>query len=581
MDNHLDLLLSELNNLISAGKFELALSQMKSWLDGLASDFRLHGRVFSSNDLDQLCLKIGQCVLGNRVKRNNGNSVNCSAVFIASELYLTGGHTKVLKDYIRALKRLDMKVLVIDPADKVNDFQIIEYFADLPAEIRFSPKFTSLLTKLEWLIENLILLDAKEIYLFNHANDPVAVAAMQVELVPSPIFVHHCDHTFTLGIHIPNSRHLDFRERGFDNCRNNLGITNNTIYPLVAPDLGCPPADERFFANGKLHTCTSGSYKFEAPYAFHLATELPKWLKTTGGIHTHIGELSAETTNTIRNMLNRYGISQDNFKVIPFVQSLWTGLISEQIDLYIDSFPIGGAHSIVEAMGAGIPITVHHNYVTPMWSNVGYVYPEAKVWQQPIELEHWLAQLDKKTLSSQSKLARQYYLTHHHPDQLPQALSKTEKEFRTEPGKPQAPVYETNSLRAFMDQFLPIPLTPKRHKELLSQFLACLSIGSVSGIEIDILLKDYLSPSDFNLFTDLIAEIKSKSKAIDILDDIHPILNDRGIVDLERFTKFLYQTATINGNGNKSKQIALSPKIKAKLLYYRLKSKWQSLIKVD
>jgi len=140
-------------------------------------------------------------------------------------------------------------------------------------------------------------------------------------------------------------------------------------------------------------------------------------------------------------------------------------------------------------------------------------------------------------------------------------------------------IHETNSFKALMAQFLPIPLMPKPHNELLSQFLACLNISDVSGIEIDNLLKDYLSPSDFNLFIDLIAEIESRSRTVDTLDDIHPILTDRGTVDLERFTNLLYQIATINSNGNQSQHRALSPKIKAKLLYYRLNSKLNSLLK--
>jgi len=577
VNNSFDLLLNELNHLTANDDYESALSLMKRWLDTLAVDYRLHGRVFASYDLDQLCLKIGKNLLKNPVTLSDNIpiSLECSTIFVTSELHLAGGHTKLLEDYIRALGHKSIKVLVTDPTDNVDRQLITKHFNNLEIELKFSPPFASLLDKLRWLMQNLAALKPKECYLLNHANDPVAIAGMQPDLVPHLKFIHHCDHTLTLGIHLPHAKHLDFRLQGFNNCRNNLGIVNNVFIPLVAPDVRCLPASGRFLPNDYLHTCTSGGYKFEIPYAFHLVSELPKWLTITNGIHTHIGNLSPSTIHLLRTKLSNLDIAQDRFRIIPFTNSLWSTLIEQKIDLYIDSFPVCGVRSVVEAMGAGVPTTIHYNYANAMWSNINFAYPEAFIWREPSELEQFFTTLDRAKLEQHSQFAREYYLKHHHPDQLKTMLKEMQRSSDSKVNHELIDFYKTDSLRAFMDQFAPIAFQPQQQKEILSQFLAFSRAADVIDIDLSSYLKDYLSPSDYNLFKDLVTEIRSTSHAINNLNSIYPILTNEGTINVERFTQLLYKIATANGS---KKTSFIGPKVKAKLLYQRLKSKYNHLL---
>ena len=579
MANSLDLLIIELNSLIFKDDCGSALSLIKSWLDPLALDFRLHGQVFSSPDLDQLCLKIGQNIYNklNLSSKDTTSNSRTSTILVASELYLSGGHTKVLKDYVNALEAPNKVILVTDPTDTVNHAQINDYFAQASAQIYFSPRFTSTLTKLEWLMRTLHSLAPQETYLFNHANDPIAVAAMQADLVTNLKFVHHCDHTITLGIHLPKATHLDFRPLGFKHCRHNLHITNNKYVPLVTSDLGCPPPSNRFFTQNELHTCTSGAYKFEAPYAFNLMSELPKWLQLTGGIHTHIGELSPSSIKCIRDKLSELGISQQQFKVIPFTSSLWKTLISEQIDLYIDSFPIAGSLSVVEAMGAGIPTAIHHNYKTPLWSNVGFAYPEAFIWQTPVELGNWLSTLNVETLEQHSQLARQHYLKYHQPETLKKSLINIEENDETRPENSLIPAYTTNSLRAYMDQFLPIQADHKKQKELLTQFVGYMNLANDSESSLDGVLKEYLTGYDYRSLVEFISELRTSVDVINTQNRTTPILYKLNKIDPEKFSNLLNKIST-QSNKNTFKPLTLSPQLKAKLLMLRIKNKCNSIL---
>ena len=571
MPNPLDLFLDEINRLISINDNELALSQIKKYLDALVVDSRLHGKVFASAKLDRLCLEIGKGVFNNLPSPSNTSpdASKPSIVFVASELHLTGGHTKILQDYIKILNGNKIRVLVTDPNNMVDRQAIIDYFANLNICLEFSPAFTPLLQKLEWLLKRLILAKPTECYLFNHANDPISIAAMQPSLVPRCLFVHHCDHTLTLGMHIQASLHLDFRAQGFNNCKNNLNIDNTVRFPLTCEDQKCPPPSGRFLKGGFLRTCTTGSYKFEIPYAFSLVSELPKWLKAIGGVHTHIGELSPASINKIRAELDKLAIPQDRFRIISFTQSLWQSLIDEKIDLYIDSFPICGVRSTIEAMGAGVPIAIHHNYVTPFWFNDS-VYPEARIWTEPEEFKNWLATLNPAMLEKQSQLAREFYLVHHHPTLLKTFLLNI-KEKSVEQTIKSAEDYYIDPLRAFMDQFIPTVFNSTDKKASLSKLLVLLEDPNVNVDSMISYGKNYLSPFDYNTFIELIVEASHRLQAIDIINDVHPIFNDRKRIDKQMLSELLYQIGTTKKFHSKNR---INLKTKVKLLYQRIKLKY-------
>jgi hypothetical protein len=183
----------------------------------------------------------------------------------------------------------------------------------------------------------------------------------------------------------------------------------------------------RFLSSGALRTCTTGGYKFEEPYLFSLIDMLPQVLNKTGGSHLHIGPLSLDCQRAIRRELKVWKIEEDRFVLIDYVRSLRSAFEHYEVDLYLDSFPLCGCLSVVEAMYAGVPTIVHKNYRSPLFSNKNFVYPEAYCWDFPEELYDYVASVDTKVLLEQSAFAKRFYQLRHTPKTMIDALLHIER----------------------------------------------------------------------------------------------------------------------------------------------------------
>jgi hypothetical protein len=402
---------------ISQGETNSALNLIVKFVENIVADPRAVARIFGSEILDKLCQEIGSRTLADRgyITNEKTNSESDYIVYIATELYITGGHTAVVQDFIKFQPNKKHLLLISDIFASGKNESVIDRFSSLSVEINWSPNGTYL-DKLCWLQEQLILHQPNQVFLFNHHQDAIAIAAVQPNLVAQLIFYHHCDHQICLGLYLPHALHIDPHSFGYYNCRNNIGIKNNAYIPLISEDLNTRPNNMFFFADEKLRTCSSGSRnKFEQLYSYNYAEEVPKILSITGGYHIHIGHLSQNYLDTILNGLAKKGIEKNKFVYIPWVKSVWQAMHDNRVDVYIASFPIGGAKVSVEVMGSGTPMIGHQNYRSCILGGAEIIYPEAFSWGNPEELYNYLSSLNQETLIEQSIFSRHHYESYHTP----------------------------------------------------------------------------------------------------------------------------------------------------------------------
>jgi hypothetical protein len=415
MANYLQDIELSVNEKIAQGELNTALILITKFVESIVQDSRATAKVFGSATLDNLCQKIGASTLSERIElvQNKSESAHTLIIYIASELYLTGGHTAVVEDFVRFQPDKKHLILITDIFNTGENESIKNRFLTLSPEIEWAPRGTHL-EKLYWLQEQLILRQPSKVFLFNHHQDAVAIAAVQPALASKLIFYHHCDHQLCLGLYLSHAKHIDLHSFGYYNCRNNLGVKNNIYIPLVADDLNPRPANLNFIGDGKLRTCSSGGgHKFEEPYSYTYAEEVPKILTITEGWHIHIGYLSSQTLDTITRELEKIGIDLDRFIYIPWVKSIWQAMHDLRIDVYISSFPLGGGRASVEVMGSGTPIIGHQNYHSRLLSGADIIYPEAFFWSKPDRLYSYLKSLTQELLFEQSVLSRKHYDRYH------------------------------------------------------------------------------------------------------------------------------------------------------------------------
>jgi hypothetical protein len=412
---------------IDSGRLDQALRLIYDFVEQVFTEPLCTAQFFGSVELDALCQAIGRAsleVVGNAQSTISQHQSNKKCyVYIVTRLQNSGGHTKVIEDLIKARPHGEHIILATELIGKSDLFSFIEECSGaISIDFRSAPK-VSFLEKLMWLQSSLISIRACHTYLFNHHQDAVAVAAIQPEMLLDASFYHHGDHHLCLGVYLKHLEHIDPHPMGYHNCRDALGI-DNVYLPLVVDDLGERLADGPFLATGVLTTCTAArSNKVEIPYFISYIDFVPELLEKTGGRHIHIGKLTPWALFKIRRGLVRRGISSDKFVYIPWVRSVWKALHENRVDLYIASFPYGGGLTLIEAMGAGVPVALHKHVFSRILSGIELAYPEAFSWRYPEELLNYCASLNAVTIKESGRLSRKQYETFHRREILQAALS--------------------------------------------------------------------------------------------------------------------------------------------------------------
>lgn len=413
--------------LLDSGKTNQALKVIHDFVERIITEPLCTSQILGSKTLDDLCQRIGKASLSNINLETSGAPEQEKPVFVylVTKLQKSGGHTRVIEDFIRA-QPAGRHIILSTELDGASD---INYLMDgiakqCDVEFEQAPK-VSYQQRLIWLQKRLLELPSKRVFLFNHHHDSVAIAAIQPEMELNSCFYHHGDHHLCLGVHVSHFEHIDFHSGGYHHCRDELGI-DNTYIPLTVNDKG-KRTDTSFMNNNMLTTCTAArSNKIEVPYIISYLEVIPQLLELTKGKHIHIGRLTPWALFRIRRRLKQYDIPLDNFIYIPWVESVWKSLHEHQVDLYIASFPYGGGLTLIEAMGASIPLAIHQHIFSRVLSGVDIAYPEAFGWRYPDELLNYCASLDADVLKEQGHLSRMQYEEFHSQDDLQSFLSDME-----------------------------------------------------------------------------------------------------------------------------------------------------------
>lgn len=412
-----------IRKLIDEGDTERALRLIYDFVDEIISEPLCVSQVFSSKILDDLCQSVGSI----NFSQLGDSSLSISTgeqcyVYIVTKLQSSGGHTRVIEDFVRARPNEQHVILSTELSGRSDKTYIDRVFAKQYGVCFESAPSASFVHRLSWLQGRLLEISCEKVYLFNHHQDSVAVAAVSPEMDVDAYFYHHCDHHLCLGVTLSHLEHIDFHPMGYQFCKEELEL-NNSYVPLVVADRGRRPIEWPFRTDGLLTTCTVGrSNKVEQPYHVSYLEVVSKILLATGGQHIHIGRLSPWGLYRIRKGLRRAGVSSDRFIYIPWVQSVWHTLHEYRVDLYIASFPYGGGLTLLEAMGAGTPVALHNHMFSRVLGSIELAYPEVFSWRTADELVAYCSDLTAESLARLSLISRDQYENFHTEKVLQSAL---------------------------------------------------------------------------------------------------------------------------------------------------------------
>ncbi len=428
--NSMHSLKQNIAHLIEKENLDQALRCIHDCVERIITEPLCTAQIFGSKDLDAFCQDIGKInftkIRSQKIIPKPSQKPNSFFVYIVSKLQNSGGHTRIIQDFIRARPEGQHIILSTELDGKSDPSYLMQALgtANLSLELSARGNYQK---KLSWLQQRLIEIDPLKVYLFNHHQDSVAVASLQPDMGFKGAFYHHGDHHLCLGVYLSYLEHIDPHPVGYHYCRNTLKINNDYI-PFTAEDRSNRLVDKTFMQDGILRTCTvARGNKIEIPYMVSYLEILPVLLKTTGGRHIHIGKLTPWALFKIRRGLKSKGIALDRFVYIPWVPSVWQVLSDLQVDLYIASFPYGAGLTLIEVMGAGVPVILHRHIFSRVLSGIELAYPGVLNWRYSEELLSICSKISPAMLSEHGRLAREQYEAFHRPEILTNILKGSEQ----------------------------------------------------------------------------------------------------------------------------------------------------------
>ncbi|WP_159913148.1 hypothetical protein [Pantoea sp. 18069] len=410
--------------MIKADELEAALLYIENIVERVFCEPLNTAQIFGDPFLDSACEQIGRLSLRGCTAHPDAGSYRDrgGAVFIASRLQASGGHTAVLADI--ACRMQGPVTIVITGVVGATDLSAIQHaFRAAPGLEFICVPAGSRLGKLQWLQACLQAINPETVWLANHHQDSVAVSAVQPGQGYALKYLHHGDHHLCLGVFLSFGEHYDLHSMGFWNCRDVLHHKENQYLPLIVADPGLDSAKARGAPSAEIVSCTAaGKNKIEHAYWPDYADVIADVLAKTGGKHLHVGRLSWLYRRKIRRALARRQVPSSALEFIPYVPSVARFLQERQVDLYLASFPYAGARTAVEAMAAGVAIAGHDHSGKRFLGAVDMLPVGSCVWSTPDQLMTFLSANDTVTLRQLGCQARLHYEKYHSPESLMKAL---------------------------------------------------------------------------------------------------------------------------------------------------------------
>ena len=335
---------------------DTALSYLMSVMINLYMDKSIIGKALFVPHIDSAVKEIGRGIDSNFSKIPNGTSNNI-VIHIATEVYSTGGHTRIIEDIAGIFPRHQHILVLTDlygncQAGRANVSGLNDRFLKKNIKVIFlgDGSITERVKRLREIVSNF---KPKVVSLMAHHFDVVTYSAVNDSLAASVLFFHHADHQASLGATRTDYAHIDFGPACYHACSSNQFL-NHTMIGMTVPD--AKPL-KKVRSNEPLIGATSGNWhKFVGFNSFTYIDLLIALFKNGVGKFYHIGGVPDDQISIIRSTIQGIGGNSDWITFTGEVQSLQNTMREIEPDFYMNSHPTGGGRATVEAMSLGLPI---------------------------------------------------------------------------------------------------------------------------------------------------------------------------------------------------------------------------------
>ena len=411
---------------VELGDYEEALTKIFHLCSHLRDQSELEMQKVHLPCLDELILSIGERLYRECEPKPLEALKRCENIFVATEIYPIGGHTRLILDITRNLKAPAVIILTDIFENYKSSRMSLEHFQELGLDIEIIVlSGVGLVEKITKLRRLLMSFSPSNIWIAAHHEDVVAYTACRKFdcIFAKMIYLHHCNYNPTLGATRQDYIHVDLMQSDVEMCRD-TGMVKPILLPLHVelPERLKPVEAVLRSSNFKTATSTrSNKIVFKGPLAYQKIVS--SIISTTQSKHYHVGDLSVRQIEIIQNELKAEGLDHLNFVHIGIVQSVSQALLDLGIDIYISSAPTVGGKTLIEALAAGIPVLSYANsssdFILDRYQ-ARFLDKEIGTWSSLNELEIRLQEFD---LEESSNKVRNLYNNKYSRDAFVRAIS--------------------------------------------------------------------------------------------------------------------------------------------------------------
>jgi hypothetical protein len=415
----------KIHNLILNNHLEEALSEISDDLHQIAEDKTVLSTFIDAKDVDNLCQEIGKKIISGEkktldlCKKPFDQKLN---VYITGEVYIHGGHTREIEDWINHTYSDRKNIIIISRPLQNSHKEQIEKLKSQNIQFIYNELGGNRTQYIKWLQLQLAKLRPDVIFVSTTPTDIVSLAALQPELINKLYWNLSLDHGVSIGIHIKSiTKIIVKRPYLYFYLKDKLKLSSPIYIPLNRPDvIGKIDQYVSTDQQKKIVTCscTSSAHKIESDYRYKFTDVIPNILKITEGHHIHIGAISSNSLQNLYDNMDKLGLDRNKFVHIKWVDSLAKALIENDVDILLHTFPIGGGLVTIEAMEAGKMLINHRNYGSYLFNLSDFCYEGVFSWSEPEELYSYLKSLTRDEIIKHSKISRRHYEQNHQSENL-------------------------------------------------------------------------------------------------------------------------------------------------------------------
>ncbi|MEY8096917.1 glycosyltransferase [Falsihalocynthiibacter sp. S25ZX9] len=409
----------QVRSLILMGMLDEALSLLRKFISALSFDANLKKisfrKVICTPEIDALCYEIGgliadQLSIQPRTKPNK-DKLGPVAFVMSGMTSNGGGMMEETLDFAQCY--LADREVYLFSTETVGSSRDIRDYVDSRIQLVICTD-TGLLEKTAWLTYHLSRINPSLVFLNPSHHDVSLLGGIRKEHCESIYLINSLDHGIGIGKYSPAVSGIIAKRPYEMDVFKKLAPSKQRVYvPAFTRHVTQRVISKKKTGQTlKFASACVRKYKIEQAYDYQFKDVVPELIHKTGCSYLHVGDISEGVVNHIRKALAKHSIDQDAFQVQPRVPNLGKYLLDNNVDVFLQSFPIAGGKTSIEVLSCGIPIINHDSYLHPMMNVSDMAYREAPCWAVPEELFEIARGIDPAWLKTHSDLALKHFEKH-------------------------------------------------------------------------------------------------------------------------------------------------------------------------